>query len=113
MKYSYAQFRMIGSAIAENDNEIQQMFSVEDKTFICTLHFDTDTVSDTYNHWICSLDIVSDTEDVPERSFVLYPNTLHFEGDDLFVVSITSELDEIGHDDLQNVFISIGVPTDE
>lgn len=113
MKYNYAQFRMIGSAIAENDNEIQQMFTVEDKTFICTLHFDTDTVSDTYNHWICSLDIVSDTEDIPERSFVLYPNTLHFEGDDLFVVSITSELEEIGHNDLQNVFISIGVPTDE
>jgi hypothetical protein len=50
---------------------------------------------------------------VPERSFVLYPNTLHFEGDNLFVVSITSELEEIGHDDLQNVFITIGVPTDE
>lgn len=113
MTYNYAQFRMIGSAIAADDNEIQQMFSVEDKTFICTLHFDTDTVSDTYNHWICSLDIVSDTEDIPERSFVLYPNTLHFEGDDLFVVAITSELEEIGHDDLQNVFISIGVSTDE
>lgn len=113
MTYDYAQFRMIGSAIAENDNEIQQMFTVKDKTFICTLHFDTDNISDTYNHWICNLDIVSDTEDVPERSFVLYPNTLHFEGDDLFVVSVTSELEEIGHDDLQNVFITIGVPTNE
>lgn len=113
MKYNYAQFRMIGSQISALDNEVQQMFSVEDKTFICTLHFDTDTVSDTYNHWICRLELVSDTEDVPERSLVLYPNTLHFEGDDLFVVSITSELEEIGHDDLQNVFISIGVPVDE
>ena len=65
------------------------------------------------NYGTVPLEYVSDTEDVPERSFVLYPNTLHFEGDDLFVVSITSELDEIGHDDLQNVFISIGVPTDE
>lgn len=113
MKHEYAQFRMIGTPIAEFDNEIQQMFSVANKTFICTLHFDTDSVSDTFNHWICSLDIVSDTEDIPERSFVLYPNTLHFEGDDLFVVSITSELEEIGHDDLQNVFITIGVPLHE
>ena len=113
MKYDYAQFRMIGSAIAASDNEVQQMFSVKDKTFICTLHFDTDSVSETFGHWICNLDLVSDTEDVPERSMVLYPNTLHFEGDDLYIVAIVSELDEIGHDDLQNVFISIGVPTDE
>ena len=113
MTYNYAQFRMISTPITELDNEVQQIFTVEGLTLICTLHFDTDTVSDTYNHWICNLDIVSDTEDIPERSLVLYPNTLHFEGDDLFVVSITSELEEIGHDDLQNVFITIGVPLNE
>lgn len=113
MKYNYAQFRMIGSPIATTDNEVQQMFSVEDLTLICTLHFDTDSASDTFEHWVCCLDVVSDTEDIPERSFVLYPNTIHFEGDNLFIVSITSELEEIGHDDLQNVFITIGVPSNE
>jgi hypothetical protein len=56
---------------------------------------------------------VSDTEDIPERSIVLYPNTLHFEGDAVYTVAVSSELDNIGHDDLQNVFITIGVPVDE
>jgi hypothetical protein len=67
-------------------------------------------VSDTYGHWICSLEVVSDTEDIPERSFVLYPNTLHFEGDTLYTVGVVTELEDIGHDSLQEVYLVIGVP---
>ena len=113
MKLEYSSFKLITIDIKEDENEFQQVFLAGGLTFICVTHFDTDTASDTFNHWVCTLDIVSDTEDVPERSFVLYPNTIHFEGDSLYTVAITSELEEIGHDDLQNVIITIGVPTDE
>ena len=113
MRLEYSTFRLVNVALNDNENELRQVLSAGELTFICTLHFDTDTISDTYNHWICTLDIVSDTEDIPERSFALYPNTLHFDGDNLYTVSITSDLEEIGHGDLQNVFLTIGVPTDE
>lgn len=113
MKLAYTVFRLANTALNDSENEVRQVIAAGELTFICSLHFDTDEISDTYNHWICTLDVVSDTEDIPERSFVLYPNTLHFEGDDLYVVSVTSDLEEIGHGDLQSVFLTIGVPVDE
>lgn len=113
MKLNYTTFRAVGTSLNDNENELRQILSAGSLTFICTLTFDTDEVSDTYGHWICALDVVSDTENIPERSFVMYPNTLLFEGDELYCVSITSELETIGHGDLQNVFITIGVPADE
>lgn len=113
MTYSYFSFRCISTEIAETDNELKQIFSAGELTLICTLLFDTDEASDTHNHWICRLDAVSDTEDIPERSFTLYPNTLHFVGDDRYVVAVNTELSEIGHNDLPNVFIIIGVPVNE
>lgn len=113
MVLEYNAYKMVGVPIAETDNEIQQIFSAGELTLFCTLHFDTDKISDTFNKWICTLEVVSDELDVPERSLVLYPNTVHFEGDDLYTVTIQSSLEEIGHDDLQNVVIIIGVPADE
>ena len=113
MELNYTSFKLANIDIREDENELQQVLTADELTFICTLHFDTDTISDTYNHWICTLDLVSDTLDIPERSIVLYPNTLHFEGDDLYTVAVTSELEEIGHDDLQNVILTIGVPANE
>ena len=113
MKFEYFTYRMVNQALNANENELKQVFTAGNLTFICTLNFDTDEISDTFGKWICCLDVVSDTEDIPERSITLYPNTLHFDGDTLYVVSITSELDSIGHDDLQNVFINIGVPINE
>lgn len=112
MKLNYTTFRAVNTSL-NDENELQQVVSAGELVFICRLYFDTDPISDTYNHWICYLDVVSDTEDIPERSMVLYPNTLHFEGDDLYCIAVTSELEEIGHGDLQNVFITIGVPADE
>lgn len=113
MKLDYTAYQLTGTAIGEDVNELKQILTAGELTFICTLIFDTDEISDTYNHWICSLDIVSDTEDIPERSFVLYPNTLHFDGDELYTVAVRSELSEIGHGDLQSVQLVIGVPSDE
>lgn len=113
MTLNYTTFRLANQVINPDTNDAQEIFTAGELTFICSLHFDTDTASDTYGHWICCLDVVSDTEDIPERSLTLYPNTLHFEGDNLYVVSITSELDYIGHDDLMDAFITIGVPVNE
>lgn len=113
MKFEYYTFRMANQAIDTDENELKQVISAGNLTLICTLHFDLDEASDTYKKWICCLDVVSDTEDIPERSFTLYPNTVHFDGDTLYVVSISSELDSIGHEDLQSVFITIGVPINE
>lgn len=113
MKLEYTTYRMANIELGNADTELRQVLTAGTLSFICTLHFDTDPISDTFNHWICTLDVVSDTEDIPERSFALYPNTLHFDGDDLYVVSITSDLESIGYNDLQNVFISIGVPVNE
>ena len=113
MKYKYSTFRCVSVEIAPTDNELKQVLTAGDLTLICTLTFDLDKISDTYSHWVCTLDVVSDTEDIPERSFTLYPNTLHFVGDDRYVVSVVSEKTEIGHDDLLDVFLVIGVPVNE
>ena len=113
MELKCASFRMINTILNSDDNDLRQVITAGDLSFICSLHFDTDEISDTYGHWICILDVISDTEDIPERSFVLYPNTLHFEGDDLYIVGVNSALETIGHDDLQNVYFTIGVPSDE
>lgn len=113
MKLEYYMFRLADQPLSADSNEVQQLFIAGELTLLCTMHFDTDEASDTYNHWVCCLDVVSDTEDIPERSMTLYPNTLHFEGDNIYVVSITSDLESIGHDDLQNAFITIGVPVNE
>lgn len=113
MNIAYSTYRLVNQDIGPTDNELRQVLTAGELTLYCTLIFDTDSASDTYNHWICTLDVVSDTLDVPERSIVLYPNTVHFVGDDLYVVSIVSDLESIGHDDLQNTFITIGVEADE
>lgn len=103
-------FLATSAIINENEDDLKQIMSAGSLSLICSLHFDRDEVSDTFGHWICSFEVVSDEEDIPERSLVMYPNTLHFEGDELYTVAITSELEEIGHDDLPNVHIIIGVP---
>ena len=113
MRLEYKTFVLANQILDKNANDLQEIFNVNDLTLICTLHFDTDSVSDTYNHWVCVLDVVSDTEDIPERSITLYPNTIHFDGDTLYTVVISSELESIGHDDLPNAYITIGVPSNE
>lgn len=113
MKLEYVAFQLAGAAIGEDVNELKQVLTAGSLTFICSLTFDTDEISDTCNHWICSLEVVSDTEDIPERSFVLYPNTLHFDGDELYTVAVRSKLQEIGHGDLPTTQLIIGVPSDE
>ncbi len=95
---------------------LQHLISVENVNLICTLTFDVDKCSNTYEKWICNLAyIASDdsAEDVPDRSFPVYPNTLHFEGDKLYIVSISSKLSSIGFTDLSDAFITIGVPQNE
>ena len=113
MKLDYKTFVMANQPLSAGDNDLQQIFTVGSLTLICRMHFDTDNVSDTFGHWICILDVVSDTEDIPERSFTLYPNTMLFVGDTLYSVVISSELESIGHDDLAQTYITIGVPSDE
>lgn len=113
MVYNYTVFRCIDTEINETDNELRQVFTAGSLTLICTMLFDTDEISDTFGRWICRLEVVSDTEDIPERSFTLYPNTVHFIGDDLYSVAVSTDLAEIGHDDLPNVYFVIGVPADE
>lgn len=110
MELNCTSFRLLNTALGTDENDVKQVMTAGDLSFICSLHFDTDDVSDTYGHWICSLEVVSDTEDIPERSFVLYPNTLHFEGDTLYTVGVVTELEDIGHDSLQEVYLVIGVP---
>ena len=113
MKLDYYTFRAVNAALGADDNDMQQILTAGNMSFLCRLHFDTDPVSDTFGHWVCLLDLISDDIDIAERSLVLYPNTLHFEGDEIYTVSVTSDLTEIKHDDLQNVFITIGVPANE
>lgn len=113
MQLNYKTFILCNQPLSVGENELQQIFSVEDLTLICTMHFDTDECSDTFNHWICAFDVVSDTEDIPERSITLYPNTIHFEGDTLYTVIISSQLENIGHNDLSSTYITIGVPANE
>jgi hypothetical protein len=110
MELNCTSFRLLNTVLGTDENDIKQVMTAGDLSFICSLHFDTDDVSDTYGHWICLLEVVSDTEDIPERSFVLYPNTLHFEGDTLYTVGVVTELEDIGHDSLQEVYLVIGVP---
>ena len=113
MKLDYKTFVLANQPLNEGENELQQILTVNDLTLICTLRFDLDKISDTYGHWICCLDVVSDTEDIPERSLTLYPDTIHFEGDALYTVVISSELESIGHNDLSDTYITIGVPANE
>ena len=110
MQYEYAAFKLVNQVIDADANELQEVFETNTITLYCELHFDTDPISDTYGKWICCLDLVSDTEDVAQRSIVLYSNTLHFEGDNRYTVAINSDLDNIGHDDLGAVILVIGVP---
>lgn len=113
MTLSYKTFVLANQPVNEGENDLQEIFTVDSLTLICSLHFDTDEVSATYGHWICCLDVVSDTEDIPERSIVLYPNTTHFTGDALYIVAISSAAESIGHDDLTRAYITIGVPVNE
>ena len=113
MKYNYYSFKLANTELNESDNDIQQVMTAGDLTLFCVLHFDTDKVSETYNRWVCTLEVVSDTEDYPERSLVLYPNTLHFKGDSLYTVAVTSELDSIGHGDLPSTILTVGVVANE
>ena len=110
MELNCTSFRLLNTALGADENDVKQVMTAGDLSFICSLHFDTDDVSDTYGRWICLLEVVSDTEDIPERSVVLYPNTLHFEGDTLYTVGVVTELEDIGHDSLQEVYLVIGVP---
>ncbi len=112
MELNCTSFRLLNTTLGADENDVKQVMTAGDLSFICSLHFDTDDVSDTYGRWICSLEVVSDTEDIPERSFVLYPNTLHFEGDTLYTVGVVTELEDIGHDSLQEVYLVIGVPSE-
>lgn len=109
MKFNYYSFKAIGTPISADTNDLQQLMQAGEIVLYCVMHFDTDKASETYGKWIVTLDVVSDEVDYPERSLVLYPNTLHFKGDSLYTVAVTSELEDIGHDDLQSVIITIGV----
>jgi hypothetical protein len=113
MKFKYYSFKAISTPVGADTNDMQQLMQAGEAVLYCVLHFDTDEASETYGKWIMTLDVVSDTENYPERSLVLYPNTLHFKGDSLYTVAVTSELESIGHDDLPSVMITVGVVDNE
>lgn len=113
MKYDYFSFKLAETELTAEDNDIEQVMVAGSLALFCTLHFDTDPISDTYNHWICTLEVISDTEDYPERCLVLYPNTLHFEGDALYTVAVSSNLSEFTHADLPSIIMTIGVVSNE
>ena len=120
-KYAYSTFRLVNVAIADTDTEMQQTLTVGDLTFLLVLTWtevQEAEVDDAGNivtpavfAWSLAINTVSTSvnKDIPERSLRLYPNTIHFEGDDLYTVAIISSLESIGHADLQNVYITIGV----
>lgn len=112
MKINFTTYRM-SPTDTQGNKEVSTVISSGNVTLLCTMIFDDDEASDTYDHWVCKLEYVSDTEDVADRSLTVYPNTLHFDGDDRYVIAITSELKHIGIDDLTNAFITVGEVVNE
>lgn len=109
MYYDYYQFQAVGTP-TEGEDRIATILVAGELTLLCQYFFDSDPVSDTYNKWICTLEDVSEDEDKAQRSLVMNPGTLHFEGDTEYIVSIASELSTIGLYDLEKTYITIGVP---
>lgn len=110
MKYNFSQFRLVD--VIPEENTVVTVLS-GDITLLCTLHYDNDPVSTTFERWICVLEVVTDEENIPERSFVLYPGTIHFEGDNTYIVGVASEFEQITRDNIDSVYLTIGVPVNE
>lgn len=122
-KYTFSTFTAVNTVIADTDNEMQQTLSVGNMTFLFVYTW-TEIKAAEYEDeaktkvktpaeyaWVLAIDSVStsDAEDIPQRSLTMYPNTIHFDGDEHYTIAIISELESIGHADLPNVYITIGV----
>lgn len=94
----------------DNDGLNKVSFNITAGSIVldCTLYFDTDTISNTYNHWIMNIINLS-SEEVDERTIVLYPNTEHFTGDSSYEFTVRSEDDNIMFDNLAGVTFYVGV----
>ena len=119
--YLYSTYRIVNTEITEDDDECQQTVTVGDYTFLLVLSWieveqavldgDGNVVTPAKYAWSLSIDSVaaSASQRIAQRSLTLYPNTIHYDGDDIYTVAIISSLESIGHGDLQNVYITIGV----
>lgn len=120
-KFTYGTFTAVPTVIADTDNEMQQTLTVGTMTFLLVytwsevreaeLDEDGKVVTPAEYAWVVSIDsvVTNSDESIPQRSFTMYPNTIHFDGDERYTVSVISELENIGHADLPNVYITIGV----
>lgn len=112
MQYYYHTFKLASSE-EDGESDLSMVFDTGDLTLLCRLYYEKDDASILKGSWICTLDLVSDEIDIPERSFVLHPGTVHFDGDPYYIVGVASELETIGATDLENVYLNIGVPVNE
>lgn len=119
--YTYSTFCLAPAGVGDNDTELQQTFTVNGVTFLVNMIWteiqevvadaDGTILEPAIFGWVLTIDTIaaSSEDDIPQRDLTLYPNTLHFDGDEVYTVAIISKLETIGHGDLQDVYITIGV----
>lgn len=122
-KFTYGTFTAVSTAITDTDNEMQQTLTVGTMTFLLIYTWSeiheavyedeakTKIKTPAEYAWVVTIDsvVLKSEQSIPQRSFTMYPNTIHFDGDEYYTVSVISELENIGHADLPNVYITIGV----
>lgn len=64
--------------------------------------WDTDTVSDTYNHWVFVVNRVIDDNTAEERAFVLNPNSVYFKDDEIYSMIYKTDNDTITLDNMSD-----------
>jgi len=82
------------------------LFSVNTQSalFIVEGRFDNDDVSDTYKHWILTINrLIPNEERTEERTIVVNRNCIYFQYDEIYTVMTASALEEITQDNLGEV----------
>ncbi len=85
----------------------------DSESFIIQASWEDDAESPSKGHWIFVIDRIIDEDNTEERSVVVNPGSIYFQYDDIYSLTVYSEKDAIGMEDLKDTVLIFSIRGEE
>lgn len=103
-------------SIPVQDGDVKDaVFTVDTDTesFIVQVSWEDDQESFIKGHWVFVIDRIIDEDNTEERSIVVNPGSVYFQYDDIYSLTVYSDKDVIGREDLKDIELIFSIRGEE
>ncbi len=83
------------------------------ESFIVQASWEDDPESPSKGHWVFVIDRIIDEDNTEERSVVVNPGSVYFQYDDIYSLTVYSDKDAIGREDLKDTVLIFSIRGEE